>query len=144
GEVAAAFAAGALTLENAVRVIYQRSQAQNEASGKGGMLAAGITAAEARKLTDAHAGLVSIGAINGPHMLTLSGDHAPLRQIADGLEPRGVFNRLVRVDVAYHSYHMEPIQGRMLAALADVAAGVATTPLYSTVTGRREAGTHLN
>jgi acyl transferase domain-containing protein len=43
GEVAAAFAAGALTLKQAILVIYHRSQAQNLASGKGGMLAVGLS-----------------------------------------------------------------------------------------------------
>ncbi len=42
------FAAGALTLEQAVEVIYHRSQAQNRAAGKGGMLAVGLSLEEAR------------------------------------------------------------------------------------------------
>lgn len=144
GEVAAAFAAGALTLEAAVHIIYHRSQAQNQARGKGGMLAVGLSLAEAKKLIEGHDGRVSIGAVNGPEMLTLSGDEEPLQQISQLLESRGVFNRPVRVQVAYHSHHMEPIKGMMLETLASVGSKVATTPLYSTVTGRRETGTHLN
>lgn len=144
GEVAAAFAAGALTLEDAVQVIYHRSQAQSRAAGKGGMLAVGLTLEEADKLIEGHHGRVSIGAVNGPEMLTLSGDLEPLAQIAQVLESRGVFNRPVRVQVAYHSHHMESIKGRMLESLEQVCGTVATTPLYSTVTGRLEIGTHLN
>jgi acyl transferase domain-containing protein/surfactin synthase thioesterase subunit/NAD(P)-dependent dehydrogenase (short-subunit alcohol dehydrogenase family)/acyl carrier protein len=143
GEVAAAFAAGALTLEDAVRVIYHRSQAQNLAEGKGGMLAVGLALPEARKLIEGYDDRVSIGAVNGPTMLTLSGDSEPLQQIAELLEARGVFNRPVRVQVAYHSYHMESIQERLLESLDEVSSRVATTPLYSTVTGHREIGTHL-
>ena len=56
-------------------------------------------------------GRVSIGAVNGPEMLTLSGDKEPLEHIATMLEARGVFNRPVRVQVAYHSHHMEAIKG---------------------------------
>jgi acyl transferase domain-containing protein len=144
GEVAAAFAAGALTLEDAVLVIYHRSQAQNQATGKGGMLAVGLALAEAKKLIEGHDGLVSIAAVNGPEMLTLSGDPEPLQQIAQLLEARGVFNRPVRVQVAYHSHHMEPIQGVMLETMSPVRGKAATTPLYSTVTGRREAGAHCS
>ena len=144
GEVAAAFAAGALTIKQAVQVIYQRSQAQNRASGKGGMLAVGLSLEDARKLIEGYAGKVSIGAVNGPEMLTLSGDSAPLEQIALLLESRGVFNRPVRVQVAYHSHHMEPIKGIMLKSMLDVQGVKTTTPLYSTVTGRREEGKHLN
>ena len=121
GEVAAGFAAGALTLEQAVQVIYHRSQAQNLASGQGGMLAVGLGLEEARKLIAGYDGRVSIGAVNGPEMLTLSGDSDPLGHIAETLEARGVFNRPVRVQVAYHSHHMESIKGVMLEALAHVA-----------------------
>ncbi|MEO8498404.1 MAG: acyltransferase domain-containing protein, partial [Planctomycetota bacterium] len=144
GEVAAAFAAGALTLEQAVEVIYHRSQAQDRVSGKGGMLAVGLSVEEARKLIAVYAGRVSIGAVNGPEMLTLSGDTQPLQKLAEILESRGIFNRPVRVQVAYHSHHIDAIESVMLEALAHVQGVQTALPLYSTVTGKREDGTHLN
>lgn len=144
GEVAAGFASGALTLKQAVQVIYRRSQAQNLATGKGGMLAVGLSLEEARKLIEGYGGRVSIGAVNGPEMLTLSGDLGPLERITQLLESRGVFNRPVRVQVAYHSHHMDPIKGIMLKDLGQVQGIKSTIPLYSTVSGRREDGRHLN
>lgn len=143
GEVAAAVAAGALDLEQAAEVIYHRSRGQSLAAGKGGMLAVGLSFDEARQLLDSYPG-VSIGAVNGPEMLTLSGDVAPLKQIADLLDSQSRFQRAVRVDVAYHSHHMEPIRGRMLDALSTTQGRQASMPLYSTVTARRESGEHLN
>lgn len=143
GEVAAAFAAGALTLAQAVNVIYYRSQAQDRASGHGGMLAVGLGMEEAQQLVQAYEG-VSIGAVNGPEMIALSGDVEPLRLIAEKLESRGVFHRPIRVQVAYHSHHMEPIKDVMLESLADVQGQIARMQLYSTVTGERETGRHLN
>ena len=143
GEVAAGFAAGALTLEQAVQVIYHRSQSQSTVAGQGGMLAVGLSQEEARTLIQGHEG-VSIGAVNGPEMLTLSGDPMPLQLIAQTLESRGIFNRPVRVEVAYHSHHIDAIRGVMLETLADVQGSKAATSLYSTVTGDREDGTHLN
>ena len=144
GEVAAGFAAGALTLEQAVQVIYHRSQAQNQASGKGGMIAVGLSMEEAGKLIAPCEGCVSIGAVNGPKMLTLSEDTAPLQKIAAALETRGVFCRPVRAQVAYHSHHMDSIKGVILEALDEVHGVKATIPLYSTVTGHGENGLHLN
>lgn len=144
GEVAAGFVSGALTLKQAVQVIFRRSQAQNLATGKGGMLAVGLSLEEARKLIENYGGRVSIGAVNGPEMLTLSGDLGPLERITQLLESRGVFNRPVRVQVAYHSHHMDPIKGIMLKDLGQVQGVKSTLPLYSTVTGRREDGKHLN
>ena len=86
---------------------------------------------------------VSIGAVNGPEMLTLSGDTEPLQRIAASLELRGVFHRAVQVQVAYHSHHMEPIEPIMLESLAHVQGVEAKIALYSTVTGERADGTHL-
>lgn len=144
GEVAAAYCAGALTLEQAVEVIYHRSQAQNLASGKGGMLAVGLSPDDARKAIKPYSGRVSIAAINGPTMLTLSGDREPLQLIAQSLESQGVFNRPVRVQVPYHSHHMEAIKDFMLLPLAASRGAEAKLPLYSTVTGRLETGPHLD
>lgn len=144
GEVAAAFAAGAITLAQAVAVIYHRSQAQNQATGRGGMLAVGLSFEDAVELIEGYDGRVSIGAVNGPEMLTLSGDAVPLEEISQRLEKRGVFNRSVRVQVAYHSHHMDPIKHTMLQTLGQIHGVRTTIPLYSTVSGRRENGTHLN
>lgn len=143
GEVAAAFAAGALDLQQAVQVIYHRSQAQDRASGKGGMLAVAMSQDKARALIEGVDG-VSIAAVNGPEMLTLSGDPEPLEQLSATLESRGIFNRHVNVQVAYHSHHMDAIEDVMRESLAHVHGVAATTPLYSTVTGQREDGLHLN
>ncbi len=143
GEVAAGYASRALTLEQAVEVIYQRSQAQNRAAGKGGMLAVGLSLDEVHELIEGREG-VSIGAVNGPEMLTLSGDIEPLEKIANQLESRGVFHRAVKVEVAYHSHHMEPIKDLMLESLGHIQGVQAARSLYSTVTGEREDGLHLN
>lgn len=143
GEVAAGFAAGALTLEKAIEVIYRRSQAQSRAAGNGGMLAVGISLEEARDLLDGIEG-ISVGAINGPEMLTLTGDLKPLERVAELLDTQAIFNRRVNVEVAYHSHHMEPIKDVMMESLADVRGVKSRIPLYSTVTGGCEAGDHLN
>ncbi|WP_068136335.1 type I polyketide synthase [Roseimaritima ulvae] len=143
GEVAAAYAAGSLTLEQAVQVIYYRSQAQSRAAGQGGMLAVGLSQQQALELIEDYEG-VSIGTINGPEMLTLSGDLLPLQQIAEVLEQRNVFQRAVKVEVAYHSHHMDSIEDLMLQSMASLQGVTATIPLYSTVTTKRETGEHLN
>ena len=99
------------------------------------MLAVGLSLEEARKVIHGHESRVSIGAVNGPEMLTLSGDLEPLKQIAQLLEGGGVFNRPVRVQVAYHSHHMDSIRAGMMEGLKGIEPRAATTPLYSTVTG---------
>lgn len=143
GEVAAAHIAGAISLVDAVAVIYHRSRIQNKAAGKGRMLAVGATEAEAAEMLRGKEDRASIATINGPKTLTLAGDAPVLEAIAAELEARGVFNKFVNVEVPYHSYHMEPLYEEMVTALGGVCGSLAPIPLYSTVSTRREPGTHL-
>jgi len=144
GEVAAAYASGALTLDQAVEVIYHRSRGQNRATGKGKMLAAAFTVEEARQAIVDYEEVVSIAAINGPNMLTFSGDAEPLEKIAKQLEEKDVFCRFLRVNVPFHSHHMEPLQEELIESLDHLKPQEAAIPLYSTVTGQQEDGLHLN
>ncbi|MEM6454705.1 MAG: type I polyketide synthase, partial [Acidobacteriota bacterium] len=143
GEVAAAYGAGALTLEQAVDVIYNRAKEQDKASGAGVMLAVGLTREAAAQALQGLEHRISIAAVNGPEMSILSGDKPPIDALAKELEGRGVFTKYLRVNVPFHSHHMEPLEDSMLAGLAHLEPQEAALPLYSTVTGRRESGRHL-
>ena len=144
GEVAAAYAAGALTLEQAVEVIYHRSRGQNRATGKGKMLAAALTLNEAQEAIQGIEEYVSIAAINGPNMMTFSGDVEPLERLAQSLDERDIFHRFLRVNVPFHSHHMEPLKEELIESLTHLVPGAATQALYSTVTGQLEDGLHLD
>ncbi|HVE17248.1 MAG TPA: acyltransferase domain-containing protein, partial [Chthoniobacterales bacterium] len=135
GEVTAAYVAGVYTLEEAVRVSYHRSHLQQSMAGQGSMLAVGLPEAEAEALISDFPG-VSIAAINSFSAVTLSGDTGPLRQLAADLEARGVFNKFLRVEVAYHSPQMEPLREELFRVLGDLKPRAATLPLYSTAHGR--------
>ena len=139
GEVAAAWAAGILTLEDAARVIFHRGRTMESAPERGRMLAAGISAEEARALIAPHGDRVSLGAINSPALMTLSGDGEPLEAIAAELEARGVFNRFLAVQYAFHSAHMDGVRGDLIEALGVVPLHHAHIPVISAVTAR-EAG----
>jgi acyl transferase domain-containing protein len=132
GEVAAAWAAGALDLEDAVDVIYHRSRLQQDTAGQGTMLAVGLSPEEA---ADAVAGepRVSIAAINGPRSVTLAGDTAALEAIGRRLEGAGTFARLLRVEVPYHSPVMDPLEGALRGSLSDLCPRPARGRLVSTV-----------
>lgn len=140
GEVAAQYLAGVLTFEEATRVIYHRSRLQQRTSGLGRMLAVGCNA-ESLRQTLGDEGLigprVSIAAINSPSALTLAGDGDLLDSIARRLTNAGVFARFLNGKVPYHTHYMDAVKDELCAALADLPAGNATVPLYSTVTGDR-------
>ncbi len=143
GEVAAAYAVGSLTLEQATAVIYHRSRIQARQAGTGGMLAAGVSADEGRQLIAEVGGIISIAAINGPKMIALAGEFAALDRAAAILDQRGTFNRRIGVEVPYHSEFMTPLRADLLASLGTLHGARGAIPLYSTVTARREDGTHL-
>lgn len=143
GEVAAAYTSGALTLEQAVQVIFHRSKGQHAATGKGKMLAIAVSQEKAEELIKDVSDVVSIGAVNGPEMVTLSGDERPLIRISELMEANDIFNKFLRVTVPFHSHHMEPLKDDLINSLLELKPQKAAIDLYSTVTGKKEDGLHL-
>jgi acyl transferase domain-containing protein/acyl carrier protein len=135
GEMSSAYAAGVLSLEDAVRVSYHRSQIQAKAAGLGGMLAAGLSESEALALIAPYGDGVAIAAVNGPRAVTLAGEARALSEIASRLAVKSLFHRMLQVEVAYHSAFMEPLKQPLVEALADLRPRAPALPLYSTVTG---------
>ena len=139
GEVTAAYAGGALSLEDAVSVSFHRSRLQHTLAGRGGMLAVGCTLEEATARIEGK-GDVSVAAINSRSNITLAGAKEPLDAIAAELEREGLFARFLRVDIPYHSPVMEEIRKPLLESLAAIAPQSGGLDVYSTVTGDRMAG----
>ena len=140
GELASAYAAGVLSLHDALTVSFHRSRLQATCAGTGGMLAVGLSAEKAQALLVGREDRVSIAAVNGPANVTLAGDEDELLAIASHLSRTEVFHRALDVEVPYHSPQMEPIMAELAAALADVQPNPPQLPLYSTVTGERVEG----
>lgn len=140
GEIAAAWAAGALSLEEAFRLSYHRSELQQGVLNQGTMLAVGSGYEAVAHLIEPHADHVQVAAYNSPESITLAGTAKALRAIAEELEDEAIFARMLQVDVAYHSAQMEGIEQEFRKLLGDIQAQAPTTPLYSTVTGRRIEG----
>ncbi|MEM9282406.1 MAG: type I polyketide synthase [Verrucomicrobiota bacterium] len=137
GEVAAAYLAGALTLDQAVRVIWWRGHTIDDVPATGRMLAVGLSEEEAERWIDGKEGAVVVAAINGPSSVTLSGEATALESIAVELEKDEVFHRFLRVDYAFHSRDMDLAREPLLKGLSDMGpSGAPHTPLYSTVTAR--------
>ncbi len=143
GEVAAAYVAGALDLEDAVAVIYHRGRSMDPAEG-GRMLAVAMPLEEAAALVAPYGDRATVAAINGPTSLTLSGEAAALEEIASALQAKQGFAKFLQVDYAFHSAQMEPARAALLKALEHIRPRPAALPLYSTVTGQIAAGTELD
>ncbi len=144
GEVAAAYVAGVLSLEDAILVIFYRSRVQARAAGQGKMLAIGLSTEEAERVLVGYSDLVSIAAINSPCAVTLSGDSTVLAEIAQSLAQKQIFSRFLRVDVPYHSPKMEPLKAELEESLQEINPQPATIPIFSTVTGQQVLGPELD
>ena len=144
GEVAAAYACGALSLEAACRVIAVRSVLQHEAYGLGGMAVAQLSRQEAEALPAVADGTLEIAAVNSPRYVTLSGPDDALDALRPLLRKRRQVFRKLDLRYPFHSRAMDPIQKRLRTALADLAPRpTGPTAFYSTVAGQVCPGTAL-
>ncbi|MFF0033274.1 type I polyketide synthase [Streptomyces avermitilis] len=136
GEVAAAYVAGALTLEDAARVVAVRSQAVASLADRGAMASVWLPSAEAaERIARYGAGRLSIAAVNGPASTVVCGDPAALEAFLRDCESAGVFARRIAVDYASHCAQVEPLRDGLITDLSPVAPLRAQLPFYSTVTG---------
>jgi acyl transferase domain-containing protein len=144
GEVAAAHVAGALSLEDAVRVIFHRGRLMQQAAGRGRTAAVEGPVEDTLRALDGFEGRVGLAAVNSPLAATLSGDGAALDEVLQKLRDGGAVTTLLRTDCAFHSHHLEPLLPELTAALAAIQPRPAAVPMLSTVTGQPVAGTDLD
>lgn len=144
GEIAAAWACGALSLEDAARVIYARSATQSTTRGLGRMAAFARSAEESQELLETlHLeNEVEVAGVNSPHNVTLTGSLEGLEQVH--AQAKGAFFQLLDLDYAFHSRHMDGIREALCKELADIAPQKGTARFFSTVTGKECTGKRLD
>src|SRR5690606_11728942 len=140
GELAAAYVAGVLSLEDAVRVVYHRAHLMQQATGTGKMASVEISAATAADLIAPYGNRLSIAAVNSPTTIVLSGEPDALQEVLSKLEAEGVSHRMLRVNYAFHSAQMEPYARELSTTLRGLNPKTASLPIYSTVTGHHQEG----
>ncbi|NIM40823.1 MAG: SDR family NAD(P)-dependent oxidoreductase [Hydrogenophaga sp.] len=143
GEVAAAAVAGALSLDEAMRVICRRSQLMKTTSGQGAMAMVDLSMDEAQARLRGREAHLAVAVSNSPRSSVVSGEPAAVQALMDELQGEGVFCRLVKVDVASHSPQMQPLADALGAELADLRPAETSVPLYATVLARRADGGEL-
>ncbi|QRX94008.1 type I polyketide synthase [Streptomyces noursei] len=137
GEIAAACVAGALSLDDAARVVALRSKALLALSGRGGMVSVSLPADEVAERVERWGGRISVAAVNGPGSIVVSGDVDALDELLADCEESGVRARRIPVDYASHSAHVEEIRDELLSILSDITPRPSQVPFYSTVTVER-------
>lgn len=144
GEVAAAYVAGSISLDEAARIICTRSALMKTVSGQGGAMAVTeLTVAEAEQVIERYPDL-SV-AVNNSHKSTvLAGPEESIRKVLDELDQRGLFCRQVKVDVASHSRQMEPLMEPLAKALNNIQPQHGELTVYSTVLDAKVGGEILD
>ncbi|EAW09117.1 putative hybrid NRPS/PKS enzyme [Aspergillus clavatus NRRL 1] len=109
GEIGAAYAAGCLSAKDAIRVAYYRGVHLKSALQKGSMLAVGTTFEDAQDLCNlpTFEDRLCVAASNSPSSVTISGDSDAIEEIKVVFDEEKKFTRLLKVDRAYHSHHMQ-------------------------------------
>ncbi|MFA7756640.1 SDR family NAD(P)-dependent oxidoreductase [Streptomyces sp. NRRL B-2790] len=144
GEMAAAYSAGALTLDEAVTAVTARAAAVVPHVGHGGMLAVELPPADVEDLLAPYAGRLFVGAVNGPAATAVSGESEALGALRRHLEERGVPARVLSTPFASHTPLMEPLRAELLDRFSGIRGTRTETPLYSSVQAEPVAGESLD
>jgi aspyridone synthetase (hybrid polyketide synthase/nonribosomal peptide synthetase) len=118
GEIAALYAAGILSLADAIRIAFYRGL-YAKLAGRGSMLAVGISGEAAQDFCreGPYKGRICLAAKNSPSSVTLSGDVDAIQEAKKAFDERKIFARVLKTDKAYHSPHMEACSEAYLQAM---------------------------
>ncbi|RDW80856.1 hypothetical protein BP5796_05554 [Coleophoma crateriformis] len=145
GEIAAAYAAGFLSLRDAIVIAYYRGtclaplvSVSIKSEPKGAMCAVGLSEVDAISLIAKYSRDVDLAAVNSPKSCTLSGDREKIEEIVTSSEENGIFCRKLKINLAYHSHHMLAVAKQYEEALRDASISPLNSsqncPMFSSVT----------
>ncbi|KAK8014373.1 hypothetical protein PG990_007669 [Apiospora arundinis] len=121
GEIAAAYAKGAITRQDAWAIAFHRGRLASQVGRAGAMVATDLGPDEAKEFINRHVpGRVAVACFNSPSSTTLSGDAEAIDELLVFLKEDNRFVRKLEVDVPYHSNHMKDIAEEYHQSLADI------------------------
>jgi candicidin polyketide synthase FscB len=144
GEIAAACAAGILSLEDAAAVVALRSRALTALAGRGAMASVAEPADRVRERLASYGERLSVAAVNGPAATVVSGEPQAVAELAAASEAEGIRARILPVDYASHSAQVEEIRAEILAALEGISPVPGRVPMVCAMTGEMVRGPELD
>ncbi len=141
GEVAATYAAGVLTLEDAIHIVFHRSRLMKQVAGRGKTAVVGLSMAEAQGVLAGFEARLAVAGSNSPTTSVLAGDPETLHQVLNSLQERKVFCRELKgINIAFHSPQMDPLRNELVEVLNGLMPQPARIPIFSTLTGQTAQG----
>ncbi len=136
GEIAAAWAAGALSLEQAIDVVTARSRHQESVRDSGGMAALMLSEREARRFLKAsNVPAVDIAAVNSWRSVTVSGPIAEIDRMLTAATSQRISARRLDLDYPFHSALVDPVRAPLLRELDGLKPLAMRSRFVSSVTG---------
>jgi acyl transferase domain-containing protein len=134
GEIAAAYVAGALALEDAARIVALRSKALMKLTGTGGMLSVSLSADRVQEMLARWPNRLWVAILSGPDATVVAGDIDALDEFVAEYGERVRISR-VAIDYAAHSPHVEALRDELLAILDGVEPRPTDVAICSSLTG---------
>lgn len=131
GEYTAACLSGVLSLEDALRIVALRGILIDRLSG-GAMLSLPMAEDEARAVLGDQ---LDLAAVNAPRLCVVSGALEEVQRLQERLASQEIEARLVPVNAAGHSRHLDPILAEFRRGLAAIRFSPPQIPYASNVTG---------
>lgn len=135
GEIAAAHVAGVFTLADAARFVVLRGRLMQAISSPGAMLAIEAREAQVLETLAGLEGRVTVGAVNAPNSIVISGDTDAVLDVGEIWKTRGARTARLNVSHAFHSPHIAAIVDDLRALAASIPLKPPAVPIVSTVTG---------
>ncbi|SON61429.1 Phthioceranic/hydroxyphthioceranic acid synthase [Mycobacterium simulans] len=132
GEAAAAVVAGALSIEDGVRIICRRSRLMSRIAGHGAMASVELPAQQVvSELLSRGINDVVVAVVASPQSTVIGGSSQAVRALVSEWEQREVMAREIAVDVASHTPQVDPILDELSTALSDLTPLTPEIPYYS-------------
>ncbi|MFJ7996409.1 type I polyketide synthase [Streptomyces sp. NPDC096310] len=140
GEIAAAHAAGVLSLPDACALVAARGRLMQALPEGGAVVSVRAEEDEVVASLAGRTGRLGVAAVNGPASTVIAGDEEAVMEVAGYWEEQGRRTRRLRVSHAFHSPLMEPMLAELRTVVAGLTLSAPRVPVVSTLTGEPAAG----
>ncbi|EGG13549.1 hypothetical protein DFA_11310 [Cavenderia fasciculata] len=139
GDVTAAWCSGIVSLEEAARIVYLRSEAQNATIGSGRMLSVSLSHDKFNERFQQQFDDMEVACYNAEDSIVLAGDEKQLRLLDQQLKADNIFSAFLGTPCAFHSSQQESTKEFIFKKLNNnikYECDKPTIPYFSTTTSR--------